>query len=926
MRKSAFISLVAALAIVAVSSPSSPSLADEGDGAWPSGCRPQLRVTVESPTSVKVWAKPGPNWWKPKSAEGDGAIEGSDVSPLDMVEEDEAEPTPTPTPTPTPSAEPTATPSPEPTSGTVTEPEPTEPSPVAQSTTPSAATTPVATRAKSFLPTKKGKGWWQCPNPHILIKGVNETTASTFEAFPAKEWETRIAMLPNQTLRVSVKQGNDSVEQTVTTPSGVPGPPEHLVVTKAGPTFLALQWGKPKNDSELPIKYYEVFIGDTKYVEVKATEVLIAPLESDTTYTVKVIARNAYGPSSAAVATGRTLPKVMPPDRPGNLRATAVTQSTVALKWTRPSDGGSPVIGYKLFANDEYKDYTTAESATVKNLKANTKYSIEVRAVNDVGDSIPAATSAKTTEVTLPGAPESLAATETAADHIALAWKPPLNDGGSPVTSYDVSWGKGTSASATGTSIVLNGLKPAHKYSITVAARNEKGAGDQAKIDARTILNPVPRPTVPLAPRELAAPGVTQTTVTLDWLPPASTGGAEVTSYTVTWGTGTGKSVDPASTSAEITGLTAATQYTFKVTADNVMGSSDPPAEISVWTHYPPVPRPTAPTTVLEAGAIAVSQTAIEMGWLPPASDGGSPVQFYLVGWDGGQGAVVTETSVTAQGLLPATEYTFTIQAKNQMGLSDPVSVKATTHYPPVPEPTAPTAPRSLISTGVTPTSVGLAWLRPESDGGNPITDYTVTWGAGKSLKGDSTSTSVTGLAASTDYTFSVRANNAMGSSAAVSLTVQTPAPPSPPTPTPGPAPKPADITPAAHGANADGSLDADADRSTLRQTVDAKWPANVILISGKALTVQKKTGLITNAAQEVTFEVAYMSPSVRSVVVQKRPNKGAYLLTATLKKGKKSGCVILTASAPATLYKGRMYEPLQSSQRFIVKPATKKR
>jgi hypothetical protein len=765
-----------------------------------------------------------------------------------------------------------------------------------------------------------------CPHNHIRIFVRNETSKAEFELRTDDVWEKDIRMEPNQTLHVRVKQGFNDIEDRKTTPSGVPGPPEHLVVTKAGPTFLALQWGKPANDSELPIERYDVFVGDTKYAEVKATEVIVTPLSSDTPYTLKVVAYNAYGPSTAAVVIGRTLTKVMPPDHPEGLRATGATQSTVTVKWTRPFDGGSPVIGYKLYANGEYRDYTAAESATLKNLKADTKYSIEVRAVNDVGDSIPAGTSATTAEVTLPSAPESLAATETAADHIALAWKPPLNDGGSPVTSYDVSWGKGTSTSVKGTKIVLSDLEPAHKYSITVAAVNEKGAGAKAKIDARTILNPVPRPTVPSAPRELTAPGVTQTTVTLDWLAPASTGGAEITGYTVAWGAGTSKSVDPAATSAEITGLTAATQYDFTVTADNVMGSSDPPAKISVWTHYVPVPRPTEPTAVREAEAIAVSQTAIDVGWLPPASDGGSPVQFYLVSWNGGEGAVVTENSMTARKLLPATEYTFTIQAKNQMGLSDPVTVKATTHYPPVPEPTAPTAPRHLVSTGVTPTSVGLAWLRPESDGGNPITGYTVTWGVGKSLKVDTTSTSVTGLEPSTDYTFAVRANNAMGASPAVLLTVQTPAPPQPtPTPTPGPAPRPADITPAAHGTNADGSLDADADTSTLRQTVDAKWPATIILISGRALTVQKKTGLITNAAQEVTFEMAYMSPSVKSVVVQKRPNKGAYLLTATLKKGKKSGSVILTASAPATMYKGRMYEPLQSSQRFLVKPAKAK-
>jgi len=116
----------------------------------------------------------------------------------------------------------------------------------------------------------------------------------------------------------------------------------------------------------------------------------------------------------------------------------------------------------------------------------------------------------------------------------------------------------------------------------------------------------------------------------------------------------------------------------------------------------------------------------------------------------------------------------------------------------------------SGVSAVAADSEVTVTWTAPVSDGGSPITSYTVTAvSAGQTLTTSDGSTltgTLTGLTNGTDYTFTVVANNAVGISVAsnpsnvVTPTVLAPAPapaPAPSAPSAPSAPAPAPAAPA---------------------------------------------------------------------------------------------------------------------------------
>ncbi|NJI60299.1 hypothetical protein HCX50_12755 [Microbacterium oxydans] len=344
-----------------------------------------------------------------------------------------------------------------------------------------------------------------------------------------------------------------------------------------------------------------------------------------------------------------------------------------------------------------------------------------------------------------------------------LDWTAPAS-GGSPITGYSVRIYTGGALvreiAVTGESFSLTGLTAQTTYAASVTAVNAVGSGVESPRVSFTTLKPL---TVPTAPTAVSAvPGDGQAVVS--WKAPTSNGGSAITGYTVTASPGGAKVTTTGATTGTVTGLTNGTAYKFIVTATNAVGTSVASAVSDAVT---PVVAPKAPGAPTAVSAVAGNGQAT-VSWKAPTSNGGSAITGYTVTASPG-GAKVTTTGATTgtvTGLTNGTAYTFTVTAKNAIGTS--VASAASAAVTPTTAPTAPVAP-TAVSAVAGNAQATVSWTASASNGGSAITGYTVTAqpGGKTATTTGATTATVTGLANGTAYTFTVKATNAVGSSAA---------------------------------------------------------------------------------------------------------------------------------------------------------------
>jgi hypothetical protein len=174
---------------------------------------------------------------------------------------------------------------------------------------------------------------------------------------------------------------------------------------------------------------------------------------------------------------------------------------------------------------------------------------------------------------------------------------------------------------------------------------------------------------------------------------------------------------------------------------------------------------PTAPTLA----ASGTTQTATNLSW------SGATDNVAVTSYDVYRGTTLlgttSSTTYAVTGLTASTTYTFTVKAKDAAGnvSVDSNSVSVTT-LAPVVDTTAPTAP-TLSASGTTSTTTNLSWTGATDNVG--VTGYNVY--RGTTLLGSTTTATtyaVTGLTASTAYTFYVQAKDAAGNISVASNTV----------------------------------------------------------------------------------------------------------------------------------------------------------
>ena len=173
------------------------------------------------------------------------------------------------------------------------------------------------------------------------------------------------------------------------------------------------------------------------------------------------------------------------PGAPTGVSASAGDGSATVSFSPPSSDGGSPITGYTVFASGDATSTSVTAAVSggaagspivVSGLTNGETYTFAVTATNAVGTGPASAPSNAVTPIGPPGAPSALVVAGTTTATVTVT--PPLDDGGTDVTSYTVSASGGGScvATAPATSCTISGLSTgSHTFSAT--ATNTVGTG-----------------------------------------------------------------------------------------------------------------------------------------------------------------------------------------------------------------------------------------------------------------------------------------------------------------------------------------------------------------------------------------------------------------------------------------------------------------
>lgn len=517
----------------------------------------------------------------------------------------------------------------------------------------------------------------------LFADGVSTATTATVTGLTnGTSYVFRVAAVS------SVGSSEYSTLASELTPFSLPAAPSN-VVGVSGASSARLTWTAPGDNGGFAVADYEIqystnagssWVDVVDGVSVTAVAT-ITGLTNGTAYIFKVRAITSKGAGAWSAPSAAVTP-TSAPSAPTSLAGSA-SPAAVALSWAAPSsNGGAAISDYVIQRavssatpvwSTVAKAVSTSTSFTVTGLTNGTAYVFRVAAKNSRGTSVWTTVSDAVTPRAAPGVPTALKVTASAGS-VAVSWVAPALNGGASITDYvlqyssnaGVTWSDFTDGTSTAVSATVTGLTNGVAYVFRVAAVNAVGTGSWSASSAAAT----PR-SAPSAPSNLVATP-SAGAVALAWSAPSSNGAA-ITNYTVQFSSdgGTTWVVFPrpagTATTASVTGLANGLEYSFRVSAQNALGSSS----WSSTATATPVTTPSSPSSIT---CSAVSP-GVTLSWVAPTSNGGAAITDYVVQFSSNDGAtwstatdgVSASTSTVLPSLATGT-YRFRVAAVTSAG------------------------------------------------------------------------------------------------------------------------------------------------------------------------------------------------------------------------------------------------------------------
>lgn len=493
--------------------------------------------------------------------------------------------------------------------------------------------------------------------------------------------------------RNGVGLGPASAPSVPATTPALPGVPAGFAAV-AGPSQISLSWSRPIDGGSALLGYTAVATPVSGGAPVTLhrgpddTAAVLAPLQPSVSYSCSVRATSLAGDGPSAPPVIVQVP-VLPDAPPYVLGAGGPRSAT--LTWAAPaSDGGHPILGYKVLKR-KYTELNfspgsltlqTATSTTgvVTGLESAMHYTFEIVASTSAGDGPPSPSSVDVVTPDIPAAPWIADAQATADGAVLVSFAAPVYDGGDPIVSYTVFASPGPQTAtvpASARQASVGGLDPAVRYTFRAVATNAVGPSLPSGASASLLpVAPAGRPG--RAGRPAVNAGIRA--VQLSFARPDD-GGAAIDGYGVQVNDGSGfadatlDAVDGSgpTVTAHLGGLRDGTTYTFLVAAHNAHGwGANSEASEAVRTARLPA-RPDLSVTAIGSGTLSFA-------WTDATLDAGHPVTLYTVEQVSPAGAPARTTAARTMaltGLENGTRYSFRVRATSDVGDGPPSAASA---------------------------------------------------------------------------------------------------------------------------------------------------------------------------------------------------------------------------------------------------------